>query len=55
MHSKAAAQVINCWQTAADPKATFNKRDSNVRFLKMIRQNISFPIGGAELAAAITA
>ena len=22
MHSKAAAQVINCWQTAADPKQT---------------------------------
>jgi len=47
--------VINCWQAAADPKATFNKRDSNVRFLKMIRQNISFPIGVAELGVPLTA
>jgi len=24
MHSKAATQVINCWQAAADPKQTFD-------------------------------
>jgi len=33
MHSKAATQMINCWQAAADPKATFNSGRSNVRFL----------------------
>jgi len=33
MHAKAAAQVINCWQTAADPQQPFRK--SHLRATKL--------------------